>query len=425
MDGDDGRRWIMGRPGRIGSIAVLVTVLGLAGCSGGPRFVKPGTSSGRASGTTLGITPPTGATDVPVSIEIAAGGGGAGGKAGTSGARLTAVTLTDAAGAAVAGKMRDDASSWVPDEPLDYTTTYTVRATGRTAAGKAATQTTTFTTMSRPGSRMDAHLYMTDHATYGQAMPLVVEFKQGGVARADRAAVERRLFVTSDPPQTGSWHWDNDIQIEYRPKEYWRPGTTIRARLGLGGLPVGGGRYGQQDITIEAVIDSVRRVVDVDNATKQLTARQDDQVAKTMPVSLGSPEHPSFFGTMVVMDRLEKTTFDSSTYGTPVNSKDGYRTDVQFAERLTWDGQFVHAAPWSVAQQGHTNVSHGCVNVATDNAQWLYNWIKVGDPIVVKGTEQPLNQGNGWTAWNLSWEDLVKGSALGSPAPATPSPSPS
>jgi lipoprotein-anchoring transpeptidase ErfK/SrfK len=417
-DGDDGRGWIMRRPGRIGSIALLVTVLGLAGCSGGgARFVKPGASADTA----LGVTPPNGATDVPVSIEIAAGNAG-----GNAGAKLTAVALTDAAGTEVAGRMRGDASSWVPDEPLDYATRYTVKATGRTGAGKTATRTTTFTTMARPGNRMDAHLYMTDNATYGQAMPLVVEFKQGGVVRADRAAVERRLFVTSDPPQTGSWHWDNDIQIEYRPKDYWLPGTKINARLGLGGLPVGGGRYGQQDITIDAVIDSARRVVEVDNATKQLTAESDDQVAKTMPVSLGSPEHPSFFGTMVVMDRLDKTTFDSSTYGTPVNSKDGYRTDVQFAERLTWDGQFIHAAPWSVAQQGHTNVSHGCVNVATDNAQWLYNWIKVGDPIVVKGTEQPLNQGNGWTAWNLSWDDLVRGSALGAASPgATPSPSPS
>src|SRR5262249_36551776 len=162
-----------------------------------------------------------------------------------------------------------------PDEPLDYTTTYTAKVTGTNAAGKSGTRTSTFTTMSRPGNRMDAHLYMTDNATYGQAMPLVIEFKQGGVAPADRAAVERRLFVTSDPPQLGAWHWDGDIQVEYRTKAYWQPGTKIHARLGLGGLPVGGGRYGQQDITIDAAIDTVRRVVEVDNAGKQLTAKQD------------------------------------------------------------------------------------------------------------------------------------------------------
>src|SRR5262249_47142554 len=253
------------------------------------------------------------------------------------------------------------------------------------------------------GNRIDAHLYMTDNATYGQTMPIVIEFGQGGIAPADRAAVERRLFVTSTPAQLGSWHWDSDTQIEYRSKDYWQPNTKIHARLGLGGLLVGGGRYGKQDITIDAGIDPTKRVIEINNATKQLTAKQDDQVVKTAPVSLGRPEKPSFSGTMIIMERLDKTTFDSSTYGTPVNSKDGYRTDVQYAERLTWDGQFIHAAPWSVGQQGHTNVSHGCVNVATDNAQWIYDWIKVGDPVIVRGTEERLHQGNGWTAWDLSW----------------------
>jgi lipoprotein-anchoring transpeptidase ErfK/SrfK len=384
-------------------LVALAALLALAGCSsGGTRFVQPGGHA--SSGAALGVTPADKATGVPVSAEVALA---------DKGAKLGAVSLTDAGGKQVAGGLRTDGSSWVPDEPLDYSTTYTVKVTGRNAAGKSGTQTSTFTTMSRPGNRMEAHLYMADNATYGQAMPLVIEFKQGGVAPADRAAVERRLFVESTPAQVGSWHWDSNIQVEYRPKEYWQPGTKIHARLGLGGLPVGGGRYGQQDITVDASIDSVRRVIEVDNATKQLTAKQDDQVVKTMPVSLGRTDKPSFSGTMVIMERLDKTTFDSSTYGTPVNSADGYRTEVQFAERLTWDGQFIHAAPWSVAQQGHVNVSHGCVNVSTDNAQWIYNWVKVGDPVVVKGTEQHLNQGNGWTAWDLSWDEFIKGSALG------------
>jgi lipoprotein-anchoring transpeptidase ErfK/SrfK len=405
----------MRRQGRTAVAAALVAVLGLAGCSGGGvRFVQPGASANK--GSALGVVPADNAADVPVSVEVGLQGGG----------KLTAVELSDAAGKQVPGKMRDDASSWVPDDPLDYTTKYTVKASGTSATGKGGTQTTTFTTMSRPGNRMDAHLYMADNATYGQAMPLVVEFKQGGVAAADRAGVERRLFVTSDPPQVGAWHWDSDSQIEYRSKDSWRPGTKIHARLALGGLPVGGGRYGKQDITIDAAIDTVKRVIEIDNASKQLTATQDGQVARTMPVSLGKPDKPSFSGTMIIMERLDKTTFDSSTYGTPINSKDGYRTDVQFAERLTWDGQFVHAAPWSVAQQGHTNVSHGCVNIATDNAQWIYDWIKVGDPVIVKGTESHVNQGNGWTAWDLSWDDFVKGSALGAgSAGPTPSPSPS
>jgi lipoprotein-anchoring transpeptidase ErfK/SrfK len=408
---------IMRRQRRAAVVAALVAVLGLAGCGGGGnKFVGPSRSSSSAPGAALNVTPAQNAADVPVSVELGLQGGGD---------RLAAVELADGKGKPVTGKLRDDASSWIPDDPLDYTTTYTATVTARSAAGKNITRTTKFTTMQRPTNRMDAHLYMTDNATYGQAMPMVIEFKQGGVAPADRAAVERRLFVTSQPAQPGVWHWDSNTQVEYRPKDYWQPGTKIHARLGLGGLPVGGGRYGQQDITIDAAIDNAKRVIRVDNATKQLTATQDGQVVRTMPVSLGKPSNPSFSGTMTIMEKLEKTTFDSSTYGTPVNSPDGYRTDVQFAERLSWDGQFIHAAPWSVADQGHTNVSHGCVNVALDNGQWIYNWVKVGDPVIVKGTEQHLAGGNGWTAWDMSWDDFVKGSALpGAGLSTNPSPGP-
>ncbi|HEV7896524.1 MAG TPA: Ig-like domain-containing protein [Planosporangium sp.] len=408
----------MRRQRRAAVVTALVAALGLAGCGAADnKFVKPG-SSGGASAPSLNVSPANDATDVPVSVEVGLQGGAD---------KLVSVQLTGK-DKPVSGKLRDDTSSWIPDEPLDYDTPYTAAVTARSAAGKTISQTTKFTTMRRPTNRMDAHLYMSDNATYGQAMPVVIEFKQGGVAPADRAVVERRLFVTSEPAQPGVWHWDSNTQVEYRPKEYWQPGTKIHGRFAIGGLPVGGGRYGQQDITIDATIDKTRRVIEVDNATKQLTATQDGQVAKTMLVSLGKPEFPSFSGTMTIMEKLDKTTFDSSTYGTPVNSPDGYRTDVQFAERLSWDGQFIHAAPWSVAQQGHTNVSHGCVNVALDNAQWIYNWVKVGDPVIVKGTERGLGQGNGWTAWNLPWDDYVKGSALSasrSPgaAPAdTPSP---
>ncbi|HEY8533708.1 MAG TPA: L,D-transpeptidase, partial [Micromonospora sp.] len=79
---------------------------------------------------------------------------------------------------------------------------------------------------------------------------------------------------------------------------------------------------------------------------------------------------------------------------------------------LTWGGEFIHSAPWSVADQGVRNVSHGCVNLSPDNARWLFNQTKIGDPVTVKGTEVKLKHGNGWTDWNLSWEEYVKGSAL-------------
>jgi lipoprotein-anchoring transpeptidase ErfK/SrfK len=386
------------------ALLTVAFVLVLSGCTSGKSgsgssWHSPGTATAAFT-----VTPAENANDVPVSAEIALKD-----NAGT----LTDVKLTGADGKTVDGEFRTDKSSWVPGDPLKYSTAYTASVTAKDKAGKTGTSTTKFTTMARPGNRMEAHLYMGDNATYGQAMPIVVEFKNGGVSsKANRAAVERRMFVTSDPPQTGAWHWDSNIQAEYRPKDYWQPGTKLTVRLALGGLPIGDGRYGAVDIDTKASIDTVRREIDVDNTSKQLTAKQDGQVVKTFPVSLGKPAKPSFSGNMVIMERLDKTVFDSSTYGTPVNAPDGYRTDIQWAERLTWDGQFIHAAPWSVKDQGKRNVSHGCVNVSLDNGAWIYNWTKVGDPVIVKGTEKQLPVGDGFTAWTQSWDQFIQGSAL-------------
>jgi hypothetical protein len=72
-------------------------------------------------------------------------------------------------------------------------------------------------------------------------------------------------------------------------------------------------------------------------------------------------------------------------------------------------------------------VSHGCVNVSMAMGAWLFSQTRIGDPITVKGTERKLQNGNGWTDWNMSWEEYVKGSAIPyeETAPATPTPSPS
>jgi len=86
-----------------------------------------------------------------------------------------------------------------------------------------------------------------------------------------------------------------------------------------------------------------------------------------------------------------------------------YRDDVQ---RLTWSGQFIHAAPWSEGKQGRENVSHGCVNVSEAMGGWLFDQTRIGDVITVKNTEEKLENGNGWTDWNMSWEQYVKGSAI-------------
>ena len=112
---------------------------------------------------------------------------------------------------------------------------------------------------------------------------------------------------------------------------------------------------------------------------------------------------------MLVLEKLRKTVFDTSSDPNPA---DRYRINIEYAQRLTWSGEFIHSAPWSVSVQGRTNVSHGCVNMSPANAAWLFGITRMGDPVTVKGTERRVAGGNGWTDWNMSWTEYVKGSAL-------------
>jgi lipoprotein-anchoring transpeptidase ErfK/SrfK len=386
----------------------------IAGCgpaaTGGTTAPKP--NAPPAKPFTVAITPATGTANVPVSAEL--------GLTGVFG-QVTAITLTQAGGGPVTGNLRQDGTSWVPDAPLKYSTGYQANVTGRGADGKSVTKSTSFTTMGQPGNTVDTGLYLQDKTTVGVAMPVVVEFDPP-VPDSARAAIQQRLFVTTMPLQPGVWHWDSGRQVEYRAPQYWKAGTIISVRSALQGLPMGDGSYGDTDRSATVTVGQ-KVFMSVDNTTKQMSVYVNDQLARQMPVSLGKPSTPSSSGTMVTMSHDYSTIFDTTREG-----PGGYRVQVNYAMRLTWGGEFIHAAPWSVGDQGVRNVSHGCVNMSMDNSEWLFGITHVGDPVTVTGTEVQLSLGNGWTGWNQSWGDFVKGSAVPVPAqlaagtPSAPAP---
>ncbi|MGQ5265119.1 Ig-like domain-containing protein [Micromonospora sp. ZYX-F-536] len=408
------------RAGAVVGALTLAASLALTGCGDEqkkPEFVGGAESSASAdpatgqpetpatpSGPALALNPVDGTKNKPVSTEISA-------KL-PDGAKVSAVTLTAEGGGTVEGKLRTDGSSWVPSAPLKYGTRYTATVTASAPDGTSSQGTSNFTTMAKPKSTIGSGLYLFDDKSYGVAMPVVTEFHPG-IPKKDRAAVQKRMFVRTDPPQPGAWHWvDNGTQAYYRAPEYWQPGTTITVRIALAGMPLSNGRYGDIDRKATAKIGR-SFVMKVDNATKKMTVFENGTLIRTVPVSLGKRSTPSSSGTMVVMEKKEATTFDTRDDPDPANR---YVTDIQFAQRLTWGGEYIHAAPWSEHVQGRQNVSHGCVNVSMANARWLFDKTRIGDPITVKGTERRLAAGNGWTAWSLSWSQFVKGSALPVPA---------
>ncbi len=380
--------------------AMLAAALALtSACTGGgdkgPSW--QGGNGGPKAAATI-AEPKADAKDVPASTAISFT---------TKEAKETAVELKDSAGKAVEGELQADGKTWLPDGALEYGETYTATVTATGDDGKPATATSTFTTMAKPGKQVRISSFLGDNQVVGVAMPLIVRFSRA-IPEDYRDDVQRRMTVTAKPVQEGIWHWVSPTEVRYRPKEFWQANSTVTYRVQAGGLPLGDGWYGRSDLTVDIKIGP-SFVMAVENRTKSMTVTKDGQVIKKILVSLGKKTTPSSSGTMVVIEKLRKTVFDTLE---ELGPDEGYRTDIDFAQRLTWGGEFIHAAPWSEGVQGKVNVSHGCVNVSMKDGAWLFANTRIGDPITVRGTERKLQNGNGWTDWNMSWDEYVKGSAL-------------
>ncbi|NLU83740.1 Ig-like domain-containing protein [Rhodococcus sp. HNM0569] len=217
----------------------------------------------------------------------------------------------------------------------------------------------------------------------GVAQPVAIRFTD---PIDDRAVAEKAIRVTAEPPVDGSFYWINDSQVRWKPHEFWPAHTTVTVDAG------------DTHVTF-SIGDAV--VATADDETKQITVTRNGEVVRTMPTSMGKAGHETPNGTYIVGEKYRDMFMDSSTYGVPVDSPEGYRTFVEYATRMSYSGIFVHAAPWSVAQQGYSNVSHGCLNVSTEDAEWFYENVGKGDAVVVRGTAGgTLSGSDGLGDWN-------------------------
>jgi len=294
-------------------------------------------------------------------------------------------------------------------------TAHAATVTANGPGGQPETHTTT-TAIAESGPVTTTTLQVRDGQTVGVAMPITVEFDEEIPPEA-RPEIQKRLSVETNPPQPGVWSWDpTGSQVWYRAPDYWKPGTTITVRSSLAGVPLGNGTVGDADRSATVTVGN-KVFMYVANKAKHMQVYINDQLVRVLPVSLGKPSTPSSSGFMVVMSKEPQATFDTR------GSADPYVIDVQWAMRLTRGGEYIHSAPWSVGAQGRYNVSHGCTNLSPTNAKWLFDQAHIGDPIIVRDTEDALDQGNGWTAWNLPWSEYVKGSALPVPPELANAPS--
>lgn len=401
------------RPRRTAVAAVLAGVVLLAaGCSSDEPSAawKDGSQGGSAAGVAASAP----AVPVASTVTVTSPAADATGVAATTVVKFasddpdsTSVEVKDPAGKPVPGTLDRDDRTWTPAATLQWGTRYTITVTGPPADGKTGSVTSSFTTMKQPGKLVRVSSFLGDGQTVGVGMPLIVKFGRSVPAKY-RAGVERRMAVSARPAQEGTWSWISPTEVHFRPKTYWKAYSKVRYAVKLRGVPMGDGWYGRSDLTVDLNIGR-SLVMTVDNRSKKMTVVRDGRTVKTIPVSLGKPSTPSSSGTMVVMEKKRHTVFDTLE---ELGPEDGYRTEIDFAQRITYSGQYIHAAPWSEGKQGKVNVSHGCVNVSEKMGGWLFGQTMLGDPITVKGTESKLRNGNGWTDWNMSWDQFKRGSAL-------------
>ncbi|WP_344124225.1 L,D-transpeptidase, partial [Mycolicibacterium murale] len=217
----------------------------------------------------------------------------------------------------------------------------------------------------------------------GVAKPIIINF---AVPIANRQMAEDAIHISSNPPVPGRFYWLSDSQVRWRPQDFWPKGTVVN-------IDAAGTKSSFR------VGESL--VATVDNDTKQMEIMRDGELVKTFPVSMGKSGYETKNGTYYVLEKFADIVMDSSTYGVPVSAAEGYKIDVEDAVRIDNSGIFVHGAPWSEADQGVRNVSHGCINLSAEDAQWFYDNFGSGDPVVVKNSTGLYDQNDGAQDWQL------------------------
>ncbi|MFF5251524.1 Ig-like domain-containing protein [Streptomyces leeuwenhoekii] len=327
--------------------------------------------------------------------------------------RITDVTAQDASGRYVAGELSADGTRWHSVSPLAADTRYTVRVSTENDDGEPGREVLTFRT-GRPAAdkRLDV-TFGPEAGTYGVGQPVTAELSEPVRDPAQRAVVERALKVRSTPAVEGAWHWVDDEKLHYRPRDYWPVGATVEAYSTLEGIKIsdrvwGGGAKPLRFTTGDRVIAVT------DAAAHTMTVYRNGEEIRRIPVTTGKPGFETRNGVKVVLGKEPFVRMRSSTVGIAEGSADSYDLPVHFATRVTWSGEYVHAAPWSVGSQGSANVSHGCVGMSTGNAEWFFGTVREGDLVEVVNsygeTMEPF--GNGFGDWNLDWKQWRAGSAL-------------
>jgi lipoprotein-anchoring transpeptidase ErfK/SrfK len=386
------------------AVTAAVLVLGLTGCGG-----NGGTKSAAddPQGDSTSAAPESSKAKITASI--------AAGASGVKVNRSVRLDVTDGTfsnvsvrtgNGAIKGVLSEDKISWQSTGRLQPGLTYRVRGVAVDEAGVQQVYTSRFRT--QPLSLQQQtypSFFPMSGSTVGVGMPVIVRFD---VPVKDHASIQSHLKVTTTPVQAGAFHWISDNEVHWRPQRYWRPGTKVHVDADIDSVPAGNGVFGQKSRASDFTVGR-SMISKVDMNSHQMRVFENGKLIRTIPITTGQqPKFTTRSGIKVIVEKFRHRRMNSETVGIPVDSADGYDLDdVEYAMRLTYSGEFVHAAPWSVASQGHDNVSHGCTGMSTENAGWLYGQTLIGDVVEYTGTSREMTLTNGIGDWNTRFADYA------------------
>ena len=379
------------RPAATVAICAILGLL-IAGCSSGTKH-SPHSATARPAedGARLSITPAGGTIRAPNrGITVTA-----------TRARISKVTVRTG-GDRVSGKLNAGRTVWHSLWALNVSQRYTVTATAVAGSGRRVTRTSSFRTFT-PKQTFSPRLVEGFGQTYGVGMPIVLYFDR---PVSNRAAVERALQLTTSKPVTGAWYWDSRCRIAplclyFRPRHYWPQHTRVSFTAHLNGVEGAPGVFGHHTLSQRFTIGSSLIAV-ASTARHFVNVFRDGKRFAHWPISTGKPGDDTPNGTYLTIEKANPVDMVGP----------GYNIEVPFSVRITWSGDYLHAASWSVGSQGFANVSHGCVNMSPADAAIYYRMAVPGDPVKVVGSPRAGTWDNGWTMWFLPWRRWVRGSAL-------------
>jgi len=351
----------------------------------------------------LSVTPANKNTDVsPVKPIVVSAAGG----------KLQSVVVTDGR-TKIDGALQDD-GTWRSTKELAYGKKYTVTVTATDSAGAKSTKNTTFTTLkpektAKVTFQANAMLALDEGDTYGAGQPVIVAFSRA----VNKDAAEKAIEIKTSPAVEGKFYWRDDRTVHWRPAKYWAAGTTVKVNVNMFGVKLGKTTYGARNASTHFKIG--RQLIAIsDNKTHLTKVYINGKLVRTMKSSLGkgggttgaNGERINYWtagGPHVVLGR--KRTMSSASYGVtdPKNPNYYVSENIEFCTRITYSGEYLHAAPWN-GSLGRANLSHGCINLSTADAKWVYNTFLVGDIVDVRNTPRELPIWNGLGDWTVSFD---------------------